>query len=73
MEELAADFAQMAAQVQKREQELQREIYRLQVKIDHEKRERQVSEITETDYFQTLRTRAKDLREQNAAEDEADA
>ncbi len=73
MEELAADFAQMAAQVQKREQELQREIYRLQVKIDHEKRERQVSEITETDYFQTLRTRAKDLREQNAAEDEAEA
>lgn len=66
MEELAAEFAQMAAQVQQREEELRQEIIKLQVKIDDEKRQRQVSEITGTDYFNALRSRAKELRQQNA-------
>ena len=60
---LAADFAQMAAQVQQREHELRQEIARLQVEIDEAKRKRQVAEITETDYFKSLQARAKELRQ----------
>ena len=61
---LAAEFAQMAAQVEKREQELRKEVFRLQIEIDEAKRERQVSEIVESDYFQSLRSQAKKLRGQ---------
>lgn len=61
---LAAEFAQMAAQVQQREEALREEIeeLRLQIKIDEEKRQRQVDEIVESDYFQDIQARAKDLR-----------
>ncbi|MDX2214525.1 MAG: CHASE2 domain-containing protein [Oculatellaceae cyanobacterium bins.114] len=37
---------------------------KLNIEIDHEKLEKQVSEITETDYFQDLQQRAKSLRGQ---------
>jgi hypothetical protein len=37
---------------------------KLNIEIDHEKLEKQVSEITETDYFQDLQQRAKNLRGQ---------
>ena len=61
---LAAEFAQMAAQVQRREEALRQEIeaLRLRIEIDEEKRQRQVSEIVESDYFQDIRARARDLR-----------
>lgn len=59
---LAADFAQMATQVRQREDELRQEIARLQIEIDETKKERQVAEITESDYFRELQARAKELR-----------
>jgi CRP-like cAMP-binding protein len=59
---LAAEFAQMAAQVEKREQELRKEVFRLQIQIDESKKARQVSEIVESDYFQSLRNQARKLR-----------
>jgi hypothetical protein len=34
----------------------------LRIELDEAKRARQVAEIAETDYFQQLRARAKDLR-----------
>jgi twitching motility two-component system response regulator PilH len=47
---------------QARERALRQEVQALKIEIDHAKRERQVAEITETDYFQQLRERARRLR-----------
>jgi len=59
---LAAEFAQMAAQVQKREEALRQEIVELRIEIDEAKKERQVGEIVESEYFQSLRAQAAKLR-----------
>lgn len=61
---LAAEFAQMTIQVKQREEELRRQVRRLSIQIDQAKKERQVEEIVESDYFQSLRAQAKKLREQ---------
>jgi CRP-like cAMP-binding protein len=61
---LAAEFAQMAAQIEKREQELRSQVLHLQIQIDTAKGERYVSEITESDYFQALRANARKLTRQ---------
>lgn len=45
-----------------RERALRQEVRALKVEIDEAKRERQVAEITETDYFQQLRERAREIR-----------
>lgn len=60
---LAAEFAQMAAQVQQREEDLRREVQELRIEINEVKRQKQLEEITETDYFQTLQNQARKLRE----------
>jgi CRP-like cAMP-binding protein len=62
MATLAAEFAKMASQVKQREDALRREIAELKIEIDESKRKRQVSEITESEYFQALKSQAKDLR-----------
>jgi CRP-like cAMP-binding protein len=59
---LAAEFARMAAQVREREDALRQEIAQLKIEIDETKRKRQVEEITESDYFQDIKTRARNLR-----------
>lgn len=59
---LAAEFARMAAQVREREDALREEIAQLQIEIDDTKRKRQVEEITESDYFKDIKSRAKHLR-----------
>ena len=64
MASLAADFAQMAAQVKQREEKLRRELKKLRIEIDQSKRERHVSEIVESDFFQSLTEQAKKLRGQ---------
>ncbi len=61
---LAGEFAQMAAQVQKREEELRQQIADLRIEIDQAKKERQVGEIVESEYFQNLRAQAARLRRQ---------
>lgn len=62
--ELSRVFKQMAVQVQLREKRLQDEIQQLNIQIDEQKASRQVSEITETEYFQNLVDRATQLRQQ---------
>jgi twitching motility two-component system response regulator PilH len=47
---------------QAREKKLREEIEELRIEIDQVKRERQVAEITESDYFQTLRQEAQRIR-----------
>jgi twitching motility two-component system response regulator PilH len=47
---------------QAREKKLRQEIEELKIEIDQVKRESQVAEITETEYFQTLRQEARRIR-----------
>lgn len=65
---LARVFSKMIQQVEHREKNLKQEVHELQVqvklyiKIDEERRERQVREITETEYFEVLKEKAGELR-----------
>jgi len=59
---LAAEFAQMATQVRRREEALQRQVEQLRIEIDEVKKQRQVDEIVESDYFQNLKSQAANLR-----------
>ncbi|MCI3279894.1 cache and HAMP domain-containing protein [Synechococcus sp. PCC 6717] len=64
MGELAQTFLEMALEVEHRHHQLQQQLSDLKIEIDQEKRKKAVAEITETDYFQTLRDRAHALRQQ---------
>jgi two-component system cell cycle response regulator len=60
--QLARVFVRMAGEVAAREAQLKKEIQVLQIEIDQAQKARQVSEITDTEYFQDLRRKAKALR-----------
>ncbi len=60
---LSRVFAKMAAEVKARETKLKKQVEELKIEIDHSKKARQVAEITDTDYFQNLKQKAKELRE----------
>jgi two-component system cell cycle response regulator len=60
--QLARTFLRMAGEVRAREERLRHEVSELRIVIDRERQEKQVAEITESDYFQALRGRAADLR-----------
>jgi HAMP domain-containing protein len=57
-------FAQMGRQIVQREQQLRSQIADLHIQIDSRRRQQQVDEITETDYFRNLRDTATRLRSQ---------
>jgi HAMP domain-containing protein len=59
---LARVFQQMVREVRAREQRLKQEVQQLRIEIDETRTARQVSEITETDYFQDLQRKADRLR-----------
>jgi len=59
---LARIFLRMALEVQAREHRLNQQIQELRIEIDEVKKAQQVADITETDYFQELRDKAKSLR-----------
>jgi GAF domain-containing protein len=58
----AALAIEKAQQVLEREQRLQEEIKLLRIEIDQSKRDRQVTAITESDYFQQLSKQAAEFR-----------
>jgi two-component system cell cycle response regulator len=60
--QLARVFQRMAREVAERERRLKAEVQQLRIEIDEAKAERQVAEITETDYFRDLQQRAARLR-----------
>jgi len=60
--QLARVFQRMAREVAAREQQLKQQIHVLQIEIDQTKKVREVSEITDTEYFQDLQEKAKSLR-----------
>ena len=65
--QLARVFAQMAQQVYSREQRLKQQVRDLRIEIDEAKRQKQVKEIVETDFFQDLTAKAQVLRNRNSA------
>jgi CHASE3 domain sensor protein len=62
MMESFSSLAVAALEAYIREQALHRQIQELRIEIDQAKKERQVAEITESDYFQELRQKARELR-----------
>jgi HAMP domain-containing protein len=60
--QLARVFGHMAEEVAAREARLRRQIDALRIEIDDQRRQRDVAEITDTDYFRELRRRGQALR-----------
>jgi len=58
----AAIAIEKAQQVREREQRLKNQIKQLRIEIDEVKRQKQVEQIVGTDYFQTLREKARGMR-----------
>lgn len=64
---LARLFRRMGVEVAARERQLRAQVEQLVIAIDEERKAAQVAEITESDYFQKLKARAKVLAARNAA------
>lgn len=60
--QLARVFQRMANEVVTREQRLRQEVQQLRIQIDEAKKMREVAQITESEYFQSLQVRAKQIR-----------
>lgn len=61
--QLARVFQRMAREVSAREQRLKQQVQDLRIQVDEANKNRQVKDITDTDYFQHLQQKAKRLRE----------
>lgn len=59
---LAEVFTSMAAKIYQREQTLIRKVEELKIEIDEAKRQKQVDEIVESDFFQDLQAKARSMR-----------
>lgn len=55
-------FQRMAREVHQREQRLRRQVEELRIEIDEARQAKQVAEITDSDYFKSLASQAKSLR-----------
>jgi two-component system cell cycle response regulator len=60
--QLARTFQRMAGEVRAREERLRAQVAELRIEIDEARQARQVAEITDSDYFRSLRDRAAELR-----------
>jgi HAMP domain-containing protein len=60
--QLARVFQTMAQEVYSREQKLKQQVQELKIEIDETKRQKQVSEIVDTDFFKDLQTKARQMR-----------
>lgn len=63
--QLARVFSHMAKEIYVREKRLKRQVKALRIEIDEVKREKQVNEIVESDFFQDLTTKATKLRQRS--------
>lgn len=59
---LARTFVRMAGEVRAREEALRRQVRELTIEIDESRQARKVAEITDSDYFRSLRGQAAELR-----------
>ncbi len=64
---LAQVFELMVGKVYQREQTLRRQVEELKIEIDEVKRQKQVSEIVDSDFFQDLRSKARVMRERKSS------
>ncbi len=62
VDKLASVFELMVGKVYTREQNLRARVQQLEIMIDQTKRESQVAQIVESDFFQELQTKVKDMR-----------
>lgn len=62
--QLSRLFQKMARQVYEREQQLKKQVSLLRIEIDEGKKQQEVAEITETEYFQELQKKARSMRSQ---------
>jgi GAF domain-containing protein len=71
LEEMMESFSSLAGAAFEgyiREQSLRREIKQLQIEVNEVKRQQQVQEIVDSDFFQDLRTKARAIRKRGRAE-----
>lgn len=66
-------FTEMVSAVRAREAELKRELHELRIEIDGQKYQRQLNEITETEFFQDLQVNARRMRRRAHGEADRDA
>ena len=59
---LAAVFQRMVSQVYSREQRLKEQVQELRIEIDERRKQREVAEITETEYFRQLLIKVEQLK-----------
>ncbi len=66
---LADVFAIMSDKVYKREQNLRQQVEALRIEIDESKKQKQVSEIADTDFFRELKNKAQNMRKRRQGGD----
>ncbi len=66
---LAYVFSKMVDKIQERVEVLQQQVIKLRVEIDEAKRQNQVEEIVNTDFFRDLKNRASKIRDQRNSSD----
>jgi len=64
--QLGRTFQNMVNEVVARQQRLKQQIRKLTIEIDEKRKAREVEEIVETDYFQTLQKKAKEIRDRRS-------
>ncbi len=69
MMESFSSLAVAALEAYIREQSLRQQIQQLRIEIDEVKRQKQVSEIVDTDFFQDLRSKARAMRQRKSSPD----
>jgi len=65
LQQLMSSFSSLASAALEgyiQEQKLRNEIRELRIEIDHVKREKQVAEITDSDYFRQLQQKAQEIK-----------
>ncbi|MBD1856105.1 MULTISPECIES: histidine kinase [Leptolyngbya] len=60
--QLARVFQSMTMQIKQREEKLKQQVEELKIEIDQSRLAQQVSQITQTEYFQELKQKVKQLR-----------
>lgn len=70
---LADVFVMMVDKVREREESLKQQVVELKIEIDQTRRQKQVSEIVETELFQNLQSKARNLRNRRRAADKEEA
>jgi hypothetical protein len=69
--QLARVFQTMAQQIYVREQKLKQQVQELKIEINETKRQKQVKEIVESDFFQDLASRAQTLRQRHNSQNQS--